>query len=63
MAEEKEKDSKTELPTETKISNALEKGNVAFSREITNAASLVAAIIVRPVKACWAQKFSSVWHP
>lgn len=46
MAEEKEKDSKTELPTETKISNALEKGNVAFSREITNAASLVAAIIV-----------------
>jgi len=46
MAEEKDKDSKTELPTETKISNALEKGNVAFSREITNAASLVAAIIV-----------------
>lgn len=46
MSEDTEKDSKSELPTDTKISNALEKGNVPFSREITNAASLLAMVIV-----------------
>ena len=30
-----DKDSKTELPTEKKIQDAMEKGNTPFSREIT----------------------------
>ncbi len=46
MQEETEKDSKTELPTEKKIGDALEKGNVPFSREVTNASSLAALVIV-----------------
>ena len=34
MAEEEDKDSKTEEPTEKKIKDALEKGQTATSREV-----------------------------
>ena len=37
-----DKDSKTELPTEKKIQDAVEKGNTPFSREITIFASTLA---------------------
>jgi len=46
MSQETEKESKTELPTDKKIQDALEKGNTPFSREITNASSMLAMIIV-----------------
>ena len=39
---DEDKDSKTELPTEKKISDAMEKGNTPFSREITIFASTLA---------------------
>lgn len=42
MAEDDDKDSKTEDPTEKKIQDALEKGQVPFSREIPLFVSLVA---------------------
>lgn len=45
MADDQDKDSKTELPTEKKISDAVEKGNVPFSREIPVFASTVAIYI------------------
>jgi len=45
MPDEADKDSKTEDPTAKKISDALEKGNVPFSREITNSVSLLAILI------------------
>ena len=46
MSDDADKDSKSEPPSEKKISDALEKGNVPFSKEITNVASLVAIILV-----------------
>ncbi len=46
MAEDTDKDSKSELPTEKKISDTLEKGNVPFSKEFTNVFSLFAMILV-----------------
>ena len=46
MAEDTDKDSKSELPTEKKINDTLEKGNVPFSREFTNVFSLFAMILV-----------------
>ncbi|MDO9416075.1 flagellar biosynthesis protein FlhB [Pararhizobium sp.] len=42
MADDQDKDSKTELPSEKRISDAVEKGNVPFSREIPVFASTVA---------------------
>lgn len=45
MAEEQDKDSKTEAPSEKKISDATEKGNVPFSREVTAFASTLAIYI------------------
>ena len=39
---DEDKDSKTELPTEKKIRDAMEKGNTPFSREITIFASTLA---------------------
>ena len=46
MTDEPDKNSKTEQPTEKKLSDAREKGNVPFSRELTNFASLCAMVIV-----------------
>ncbi len=46
MAEEADKDSKTEEPSEKKISDAMEKGNVPFSREPAVLASVMAMLIV-----------------
>ena len=42
---DEDKDSKTELPTEKKISDAMEKGNTPFSREITIFASTLAIYV------------------
>lgn len=45
MADEQDKDSKTEDPTEKKIRDAAEKGNVPFSREVTVFASALAVYV------------------
>ncbi|WP_075292476.1 flagellar biosynthesis protein FlhB [Pararhizobium arenae] len=45
MADDQDKDSKTELPSEKKMSDAIEKGNVPFSREVTVFASTFAIYI------------------
>ena len=44
MAEEQDKDSKTEQPTEKKIRDAMAKGNVPFSRELPIFGSALATI-------------------
>lgn len=46
MADEPDKDSKTEDPSEKKISDALRKGNVPFSREPALLASVMAMLII-----------------
>lgn len=43
---DEDKDSKTEDPSEQKLQQTMDKGNVPFSKEITNVASLFAIIIV-----------------
>jgi len=43
---DEDKDSKSEAPSDKKISDELEKGNVPFSKEITNVASLIAVFLV-----------------
>lgn len=45
MADDQDKDSKTEAPSEKKISDATDKGNVPFSREVTAFASTLAIYI------------------
>jgi flagellar biosynthesis protein FlhB len=45
MSEEQDKDSKTEEPTEKKIRDAMEKGNVPFSRELPLFGSSLAILI------------------
>ncbi|QRY66508.1 flagellar biosynthesis protein FlhB [Ensifer sp. PDNC004] len=45
MSDDQDKDSKTEAPSEKKISDAAEKGNVPFSREATMFASTLAIYI------------------
>src|SRR5579871_2919479 len=46
MAEDTDKESKTEEPTEKKISDALEKGNTPHSREAATFASMIGILIV-----------------
>ncbi len=46
MAEEPDRDSRTEEPTEKKLSDALEKGNTPFSREPAVLTSMLAMLIV-----------------
>ncbi|MFD1695841.1 flagellar biosynthesis protein FlhB [Roseibium aestuarii] len=46
MAEDVDKDSKTEEPTEKKIQDALEKGNTPVSREVPVFASFVAVLLI-----------------
>lgn len=43
---DEDKDSKTEDPSDKKIQETLDKGNVPFSKEITNVASLFAILLV-----------------
>ncbi|OLP58197.1 flagellar biosynthesis protein FlhB [Xaviernesmea oryzae] len=45
MAEDDDKESKTESPSEKKLNDAMEKGNVPFSREVTMFASVFASYI------------------
>lgn len=45
MADDEDKESKTESPSEKKMSDAIEKGNTPFSREVTMFASVVAIYI------------------
>lgn len=49
MAENEDRDNKTEDPTEKKLSDAYEKGNVPFSREVTYVASMLAITLVAAV--------------
>ncbi|MEM7290032.1 MAG: EscU/YscU/HrcU family type III secretion system export apparatus switch protein, partial [Pseudomonadota bacterium] len=46
MADDQDKDSKSEDPTEKKISETLEKGNVPVSKEITNVLSVLGITLV-----------------
>ena len=46
MAEQADKESKTEQATEKKISDALEKGNVPFSREMPVFSGILALLVV-----------------
>jgi flagellar biosynthesis protein FlhB len=46
MADAPDKDSKTEEPTEKKIRDAVEKGNIPFSREAATLASLVGMLLI-----------------
>ena len=46
MSDQPDKDSKSELPSEKKIQDTLEKGNVPFSRELTNTTSLFAILLI-----------------
>ena len=50
---DEDKDSKSELPTEKKVSDTIEKGNVPFSREVTNAASILGMIFVGYFSVPW----------
>jgi len=50
---DEDKDSKSELPTEKKVTDTLEKGNVPFSREVTNAASMLGMIFVGYMSVPW----------
>lgn len=45
MADDQDKDSKSEDPTEKKLNDAREKGNTAFSRELTISASFLALFL------------------
>lgn len=45
MADDTDKDSKTEQPTEKKLRDAVDKGNVPFSREVPIFASAMAALV------------------
>ena len=46
MSDDQDKDSKTEEPSDKKIGDTLEKGNVPFSREITNVVSVFAFVLI-----------------
>jgi flagellar biosynthesis protein FlhB len=46
MSEAEDRDSKTEEPTEKKVKDTVEKGNVPFSREVPTLASLLAILAV-----------------
>ncbi len=46
MADDQDKESKTEEPTEKKVSDAVEKGNIPRSREMSMFASLVGILLV-----------------
>ena len=48
MAEQPDKESKTEEPTPKRLADAVEKGNTPYSRELTMFASLVAILV-----SCW----------
>lgn len=54
MAEEQDQDSKTEEPTEKRISDAVEKGNVPVAREATLLGSLAAMLAVLLLMGGWA---------
>ena len=45
MSDDADKDSKTEEPTEKKIKDALDKGNIPFSREVPSFASALAVLV------------------
>lgn len=45
MSDDQDKDSKTESPSDKKMTDAIEKGNTPFSREVTMFASVVATYI------------------
>ena len=54
MAEELDRESRTEDPTEKRISEAVDKGNVPFSREVVAFGSLAGTVVVLKLVAPWA---------
>src|SRR5690349_1114239 len=46
MSDSEDKDSKTEAPSEKKVRDALEKGNIPFSREAPMFASILSILLV-----------------
>ena len=54
MAEDDDKESKTEEPTEKRISDAIEKGNVPVAREATLLGSIAAILTVITLLGSWA---------
>lgn len=54
MADQPDKESRTEEPTEKRLSEAIEKGNTPFSREMVTFGSLLALIFVLNIAAPWA---------
>lgn len=53
MAEEKDRESKTEDPTEKRIADAIEKGNVPLAREATLFGSITAIFVVLALLGSW----------
>lgn len=53
MTEEKDRDSKTEDPTEKRITDAIEKGNVPLAREATLFGSITSIFIVLALLGSW----------
>jgi flagellar biosynthesis protein FlhB len=53
MAENDDRQSKTEEPTEKKLSDAVEKGNVPVSREMTTLGSLLAILLICKMLIVW----------
>lgn len=53
MSEDDDKDSKTEEPTERKVQDALDKGNVPLARELVTFGSLAAILLACHVLAEW----------
>lgn len=56
MSEEQDRESRTEEPTEKRITDALEKGNVPFSREAVTFGSLVALYLCLKLLAGWSAR-------
>jgi flagellar biosynthesis protein FlhB len=56
MTQTEDRDSRTEEPTEKKLSDAIEKGNVPFAREAVTFGSLAAIVIACSLLASWSAK-------
>lgn len=53
MADSEDRESKTEEPTEKKLSEAVERGNVPVSRELTTLGSLLAILLAGKLMIAW----------
>ena len=53
MAEEHDRESRTEEPTEKRINDAIDKGNVAFSREVVTFGSVAGIYLCLKLLVPW----------